>query len=191
MDKCDSSRALSQDVRDFISHVRSIKEESITDFLVWKWKILDSRFNFIRSRAFTHEEESTFSGADFNLELWLVGSRRHIKLSVQAKKFVKEYGSYVRALRYPGNTKGQMNTLLSYSKTNGHIPAYLIYSIPDSSSAPNCSCTSSCGAIFLADAYEMERIADERKGQRVSREFIISKCIPFIACFAALRGLHG
>jgi len=50
-----------------------VKEESITDFLLWKWRELDKRFKFINITTFTRSDEGSRTGADFELELWLVG----------------------------------------------------------------------------------------------------------------------
>ena len=44
-DPCDCNKAIGLEVRDFVRNVPDVKEESITDYLIWKWKLLDSRFN--------------------------------------------------------------------------------------------------------------------------------------------------
>ena len=44
MNLCQSNKYLAEEVRDFIQNVDGAKEEeSITDYLVWKWKDIDSR----------------------------------------------------------------------------------------------------------------------------------------------------
>ncbi len=40
------------------------------------------------------------------------------------KKLKKEYDAYVDKLRYPNNTKKQINTLLNYAKSYDKIPFY-------------------------------------------------------------------
>ena len=49
-------------------------------------------------RTFNHDEESTKTGADFDLELWLVDQKVHLSLAVQAKKFIQPYAAMSRSL---------------------------------------------------------------------------------------------
>ncbi|WP_124607270.1 DUF6615 family protein [Burkholderia sp. Bp9142] len=184
MNICDASLALDREVRLFMENVADVKEESITDFLVWKWRELDKRFNFIRVYPFNHEEESSRTGADFDIELWLVGRERHIALAVQAKKFVKRADSYVAKLRYPRSTKNQLNTLLSYAASNNRQPFYFIYSLPDS--PPHIRCKGGhkgLGAIFTADAREINEYADGKHGNRITRDKLLEITNPFHCIF--------
>ena len=71
-DLCVANKAVGVEVRDFILNVPDAKEESITDYLVWKWRALDTRFNYVNVKTFTRQEENAKTGADFELELWLV-----------------------------------------------------------------------------------------------------------------------
>ena len=52
---CDSNKALGREVSDFILNVPDVKEESITDYLVWKWCLLDKRFKYIRPTTFSRQ----------------------------------------------------------------------------------------------------------------------------------------
>ena len=113
MDICESNKAVSDGVRSFMLHVKDAKEESITDYLVWKWRELDKRFNYLSVRTFNHNEESTLTGADYDLELWFVGSKTHISLVIQAKKFIKQYDSYVRKLRYQTTQRSRWTLCLN------------------------------------------------------------------------------
>ena len=119
MNLCDANKAVSLEVKNFmLLNVPDVKEESITDYLVWKWRELDSRFKYINVATFTRQEESTTTGADFEIELWLVGNKFHFPLVFQAKKFVKPNDSYVTKLNYPSKTQGQLTTLLAYAKAH-------------------------------------------------------------------------
>jgi len=40
---CDAYKALGVEVKDFLRNVPNLNEESITDYLVWKWRELDKR----------------------------------------------------------------------------------------------------------------------------------------------------
>jgi hypothetical protein len=185
MNICDSNLALDLEVRGFMENVSDIKEESITDFLVWKWRELDKRFNYIRVHPFNHEEESSKTGADFDIELWLVGRTHHVALAVQAKKFLKRYDSYLNKLRYPNGTKSQLNMLLSYASSNNRRPFYFIYSLPDSASHNMClGGSESLGAVFTADARRVKKYVDGKKhGERVTREQLLGITNPFYCMF--------
>ena len=189
MNICDSNRAVSLEVLNFMQNVGDIKEESITDYLVWKWRELDKRFNYLSVSTFNHDEESTKTGADFDLELWLVGSTSHISLAVQAKKFIKPHDSYVKRLNYPKGSKKQMNMLLAYAASTKKLPFYFIYSAPDSSTSTMCGLPDigKCG-VFMADAKVMEKFADGKHGKRVSRDDLLSKSNPFHCMFCCPLG---
>jgi hypothetical protein len=184
MNICDANLALELEVRRFIENVGDVKEESITDFLVWKWRELDKRFRYVRVHPFNHEEESSGTGADFDLELWLVGRSHHVALAVQAKKFLKRTDSYVTRLRYPGGTKSQMNTLLSYASSTNRIPFYFIYSIPPSTSGTMCpGKAGALGAVFMGHARRFDEYADGKHGKRITRDQLLRITNPFHCMF--------
>lgn len=184
MNICDANLALELEVRQFIENVSDVKEESITDFLVWKWRELDKRFKYVRVHPFNHEEESYRTGADFDIELWLVGRRRHVALAVQAKKFLKRTDSYVTRLRYPGGTKSQMNTLLSYASSANRLPFYFIYSVPPSTSRIMCpGKAGGLGAVFMGHARRFEEYADGKHGKRITRDQLLRITNPFHCMF--------
>lgn len=189
MNICKANYSLSVDVRKFIEHVGDAKEESITDYLVWKWRELDKRFNYLRVTPFNHDEESSITGADFDLELWLVGKSFQVSLSVQAKKFIKRSDSYVTRLRYPKGSKAQMDKLLSYAKSRGSLPFYFIYTLPEVTTIPMCSGRNGLiphaedGAVFMADAHVMEDYANGKHGKRISRDQLLSAANPFHCIF--------
>ncbi|MCP3670911.1 MAG: hypothetical protein GY814_10855 [Gammaproteobacteria bacterium] len=184
MDICESHKALTREVADFLLNVKEVKEESITDYLVWKWKEIDKRFKSINVSTFTRQEESALTGADFEIELWLIGKTRRYPLVIQAKKFIKPYDSYVSKLKYPSNTKGQMNKLLGYSAKNNKIPFYAFYSLPDYDTKAMCrrNDVAECG-VFLAHAEVIEEFAEGKHGTRVSKNNLLAKSNPFHCIF--------
>lgn len=184
MNICDTNKAVSLEVKNFMLNVSDVKEESITDYLVWKWRELDTRFQYINVSTFTRQEESTTTGADFELELWLVGRKFHFPLVFQAKKFFKPYDSYVTKLNYPAGTQGQLKTLLSYAKTQKKLPFYVFYSIPDSNTKIMCPKGDvSDTAIFMADAHKIKAFADCKYGKRVSKNKLLKATNPFHCMF--------
>lgn len=177
-------KAVSLEVKSFILNVSDVKEESITDYLIWKWREIDKRFNYLSVTPFNRRQESTTTGADFDLELWLVGRRKHVSLAIQAKKFIKPYNSYVNKLNYPDGTKQQMNKLLKYSAAHNKLPFYFIYTVTDLSNTVD-------GAVFMADARVMEEFADGKKGKKISRDDIIRASNPFHCMFCCPHAKKG
>lgn len=186
MNICEANKAVSLEVKNFMLNVSDVKEESITDYLVWKWRELDTRFNYINVSTFTRQEESTTTGADFELELWLVGRKYHFPLVFQAKKFVKPSDSYVAKLNYPAGTQRQLTTLLSYAKSQKKkkLPFYAFYSVPDSKTQTMCGANDvSDTAIFVADAHTVKAFADGKYGKRVSKNKLLKATNPFHCMF--------
>ncbi len=184
MNICEANKAVSLEVKNFMLNVPDVKEESITDYLVWKWRELDTRFKYINVTTFTRHEESATTGADFELELWLVGRKHHFPLVFQAKKFVKPSDAYVTKLNYPAGTQGQLTTLLAYAKARKKLPFYAFYSLPDSKTQTLCGASDmSDTAIFMADAHTVKAFADGKHGNRVSKNKLLKATNPFHCMF--------
>ncbi|MCK6909281.1 DUF6615 family protein [Enterobacter roggenkampii] len=195
MSLCKSNKDVSLDVKNFMLNVSDVKEESITDYLVWKWRELDARFKYINITTFTRHMESTTTGADFELELWLVGRKFHFPLIFQAKKFTKKYDSYVKKLNYPKGTQAQLKKLLSYSKKHKKIPFYAFYSIPDKDTKLMCPRNeTSSTSIFMADAYTVKDYADgkhSKHGKNLSLNEILKRTNPFHCIFCCPHSRSG
>lgn len=184
MNICDSNKAISLEVKKFISNVPDVKEESITDYLVWKWHELDTNFKYINISTFTRQEESIKTGADFEIELWLVGKEFSFSLVFQAKKFVKPYDSYINKLNYPSGTQNQLKTLLNYAKLNKRLPFYIFYSTPDKATKTMCPISDVANtSIFMADAHTIKKFADGKHGKKVSKDNLLKYSNPFHCMF--------
>ncbi len=183
MNLCDANKAVSLEVRNFMLNVKDVKEESITDYLVWKWGELDRRFHYLNITTFTRHQESTTTGADFELELWIIGKNSHIPIIFQAKKFTKDYDGYVGKLNYPKGSHSQLDKLLSYALTKNKLPFYMLYSLPDKKTKTMCNNHDSDTALFMADAYKIKEIADGRHGKRISKNELLKHTNPFYCLF--------
>lgn len=192
MSLCESNKAVSAEVNSFILNVPDVNEESITDYLVWKWRELDARFKYIKVSTFTRQDENTITGADFELELWLVRKNFHFPLIFQAKKFVKKYDSYVAKLNYPAGTQAQLKKLLAYAKDNNKLPFYAFYSIPDKSTQTMCGLRDILGAsIFMADAHTVKTFADGVHGKKIEINKLLKKSNPFHCMFCCPLSQSG
>lgn len=191
---CENNKRISADVKNFIKNVSKLNEESITDYLVWKWRELDRKFNYIKTlEIFTHEDESKRTGADLEMELWLVGKRSYIPLVFQAKKFIEPYDSYLRKLNYPEGTQRQLNTLLNYAKTGKKpFPFYLFYSLSDSETKVRCSLRHTLDdvSVFMVDAHTIKDFANKPAKTALSRNEILAEGNPFHCLFCCPLNLR-
>jgi hypothetical protein len=189
---CESNKALGREVREFILNVPDAKEESITDYLVWKWRLLDKRFKYIRATSFTRHKESTLTGADFQLELWLVGRTVSVPLLFQAKKFIKPFDGYVNKLNYPRNTQAQLTLLLSYAMSQKLTPFYAIYNA-NSSVVPLCKGgpMHRDSGVYMIDAATIKTFADGMHGRKISIIDILARSNPFHCMFCCPLGATG
>jgi hypothetical protein len=187
---CDSNKAVGLEVRDFIVNVPDVKEESITDYLVWKWRSLDARFKYINTKTFTRQQESSTTGADFELELWLVGHTKCVPLLFQAKKFLKPFDSYVSKLNYPNNTQSQLQTLLSYATKRNLLPFYAIYTA-GATAHPLCARRTDLDTgVYMIDAATIKTFADRAHGRKVELNTIIARSNPFHCMFCCSMGIE-
>jgi|TARA_B100000929_G_scaffold287190_1_gene273468 hypothetical protein len=192
MDHCQAHKSVTREVKEFLMNVGGVGEESITDFLLWKWASINKKFKSINVSSFTKQEENKVTGADFEMEIWLVGRNISYPLVFQAKKFVKPYDAYVNKLNYPQNTKNQMNTLLTYASSSSKLPFYMFYSLPDEKTKAMClhNDVEDCG-VFMAHAKKVEEFADGKHGKKVSKNDLLSVSNPFhciFCCPIAFRG---
>jgi hypothetical protein len=177
---CDAHKAVTAEVKQYLLNVPSVNEESITDYLVWKWRLLDSRFKCIQVRTHSHHKESKISGADFEMELWLVGRVFSLPLLFQAKKLMKPYDGYVRKLRYPSNSTRQLGLLLKYARSTKRMPFYVLYAVPDHTGGPGCNCTSATdGGVFVVEARVIADFANGVHGKRVAKGDLLAASQPF------------
>ena len=190
-DLCIANKAVGVEVRDFIINVPDTKEESITDYLVWKWRTLDARFNYLNVKTFTRQEENAKTGADFELELWLVGRSQCIPLLFQAKKFTRPFAGYVGKLNYPGNSQAQLQKLLSYAAAQRLLPFYSIYTHV-AASRPLCGGRSDLDTgVYMIDAHEIKKVADGAQGRKVSLATLLRLSNPFHCMFCCPMSRDG
>ncbi len=193
MNICENNVALGQEVHDFMVNVPDVNEESITDFLIWRWRQLDSRFKYLSVKTFTKYQEHYVTGADFELELWLVGRKESIPLLFQAKKFIKPFDSYVRKFNYPGNSQNQLATLQRYAASRALLPFYAIYTLNSVGAKPLCAGRRSQpkAGVFMLPASDAKAFGDGRFGKRLGLETILNKSNPFHCVFCCPFGSSG
>ncbi len=181
---CDTNKKLSNRVKEFIDNVSDVGEESITDFLVWQWKEIDSRFNAIKVSKFTKHQEHMLTGADFEMELWVISDTHATPLLFQAKKILKEHDSYLNKLRYKNNTSSQLQKLQNYSKTTNKVPYYMFYTSAEQI-INKCQEPYQDFGIFVMPADTVQQLTTNKANTRLSKSQILSLSTPFHCFFVA------
>jgi hypothetical protein len=176
-----------------------VGEESITDYLLWKWEELNKRIKFANLTKFSRYQENRISGADFEMELWIVQGLKGIPMLVQAKKMVEDYDGYCGKLNYfpDKSDKRQIDLLIEYSHRRKALPFYLFYALLSSNTRLKCEGymwqqRETC--LILADAYSILRIAEDcisKKGKHLSKDAILKEGNPFCCLFCCPLSYTG
>jgi hypothetical protein len=189
---CEAHRGVGAEVKAFMRNVSHVKEESITDFLMWRWAEADPRFLYMRARSHSRYEESTKTGADFEMEIWIVSDTGSLPLLFQAKKLTKPFAGYWRKLAYPKSTKQQLSMLLDYSKQVGRLPFYVFYADTGNHHGSKCPYGAACeSAVFIADAHTIKAFVDTMPRRRISKADLIETSSPFHCIFCCPLGNVG
>lgn len=184
MSRCSENIKISNETWDFMNFVRDVGEESITDYLVWQWRKLNNRFNFLNVDKHTRFKENTESGADFELELWIVTRSQSLSFVFQAKKLVEEFNSYRSKLNYKNGALRQIDVLKKFAQDNKKLPFYLFYSQPNTDTVTRCPRNRIDNtALFMTDAYTVDNLITEFDGHSLSKNTILSTTNPFHCLF--------
>ena len=165
---CRNMKILSKGIYDFITNVPSVQEESITEYLFWQWSILDKKVKFIKRKELHNKNKESKTGADFEIELWIIGSLIAVPFLIQSKKIIKHKNRYCKkTLNYNCEKPvKQYQLLIDEAKRQEMIPLYMYYT----SISPN-------ETIFLSDAYDVRDMAVKCLRKPKSLEITINDMI--------------
>jgi len=184
MNICKKDKQISHNVWEFIEHVKNVGEESITDYLIWQWSELDSKFKYINVEKHSKEKENKISGADFELELWILTPKYNISFVFQAKKLIKTYDAYRSKLDYKNGKKRQIDTLINFAKSEKKLPFYFFYSKSDDKTITKCPTIEiNKTALFITDAYSVNNLINTHKRKHLSKNEILKLTMPFHCLF--------
>lgn len=176
---CNELQNASKYVRDWIDKQPNVKEESLTDWLLYE---VSNRANNIKYAAFTRHEEARTTGADW--EWWIVFSDFSYRFRVQAKKAFPGIDNYP-SLAHTNRHGLQLDKLLSDAKTTNAIAMYAFYSAEKKTSMCDGIDTSKDAqdGVFLASAKRISK--DLMSGPRmfIKSGEILARTNPF-SCFA-------
>lgn len=184
MNICEKHKEVERQVVEFTENVRHVGEESLTDYLFWKWADINKCFQHLDFKHYTKPQESQTSGADFRMEIWLVGEIQSLPLLFQAKKISKEHKSYVSAINYPDQSKGQITKLLDHANITKKVPLYIFYSASSTGKVNVFShkLFKDCG-VFIAHAKNVNKLAPQKPYTKLSKTTLLSNCIHFHELF--------
>jgi len=196
MNLCNKIITLSNEVYDFIDNVNDVGEESVTDYLVWQWRKANANFKFLNIEKHTRHYENKTSGADFELELWVLKKNNSFSFVFQAKKLIHDYDGYWRKLNYKKGSTRQLDMLINYSKKHKKLPFYIFYALDDKNTWPLCKGSNiHKTAIFLTDAQTIDDVTVQYKKRKLSKDKILEYTNPFHCLFCCpllnkTNGLH-
>ena len=121
MSDCEELHASSQYVRTWMQKQPEVKEESLTDWLLFD---VSQKIPRITYKAFSRQEEARKTGADW--EWWFLFASFGFKMRVQAKKLCPSADHYP-AIAYTNRHGLQIEKLLSDAKRENFMPFYAFY----------------------------------------------------------------
>jgi len=176
-DPCTELRESSGYVRRWLSRQPAVKEESLTDWLLYD---VSQRLPFVHYVAFSRHQEARETGADW--EWWILLPRHYFRLRVQAKKVSATDDNYPDLART--NRYGlQIDKLLADSRTANAIPLYALYTTQTGDSMCGGQPHTHEDGVFLAGASHLYADFIGGTRQRISSSDLLSRSNPF-SCFA-------
>ena len=118
---CTELRKICLKVREWIEKQPFVKEESITDWLLFEISNKIPRFYY---KSFTRKEEAKETGADW--EWWIIFDNSIFRMRIQAKKIKLNSDNY-HLLAYTNKYGLQIEKLIEKSQQDNFIPFYSFY----------------------------------------------------------------
>lgn len=161
-------------VRNWVAKQPAVKEESITDWLLYDVSQNISRITY---RAFSRHAEARQTGADW--EWWFLFPRFSARMRVQAKKIDRTRDNYP-SIAYTNQHGLQIEKLLSDSKDKNFMPFYAFYtSLQESVTCPR---QINDEGVFLAGGNRAYADFIKNGKKALQPADILLKCIP-LSCF--------
>lgn len=182
---CDILKDLNTKIFEWISAQPAVKEESITDWLLYE---LSKRSVQVAYKAFNRYEEAKYTGADWD---WVfVFNDGTVWLRVQAKKlFAGEdnYPSLARSNRYGQ----QISTLITSAAKVPAYPLYVFYYGSSEISACILGFKATAGAYFCGAKVVDANFVSTRKRVNSADLIIRSYPLPCIVCCPMAAGVSA
>ncbi|MET0105864.1 MAG: DUF6615 family protein [Sedimenticola sp.] len=161
----------------WISRQPTVKEESITD---WLLDYFDQNSSDISYYQFTRHEEAKYSGADWDWWVILPESKGCFKIRVQAKRLRQGHDHYSDITR--SNKHGfQIDTLLKSSAILNFYPIYANYTL--SEGVERCQRTPPTESLFISSALDIYNLVFGTPRFKLESTDILKLCIPMPCLF--------
>ena len=175
-DLCTELSTLSKEINTWLSAQPAVKEESLTDWLLYE---LSKRSSQVYYKAFTRHEEAKYTGADWD---WLfVFNDGSIRIRIQAKKLFENKDNQPELLR--SNQYGrQIDKLISSSKKKKILPMYAFFSANNSPTACKNKLTKSDGTFLCGADSVLNNLTTPKRTITPSDALTLSYPLPCITC---------
>lgn len=173
MNDCKEVKEISGYIREWILKQPAVKEESLTDYLLFQ---MSEKVPRIRYKAFSRQEEARTTGADW--EWWFVLSNNcAYKLRIQAKKgFPDNYPHIAYSNRYGL----QIEKLLKAAISTNSIPFYAFYT--SDKGTVMCPRGINDEGVYIAGANKVYNSFIQGGRQKISIQSVLSISNP-LSCF--------
>ena len=168
-------------VRNWIDKQPSVKEESLTDWLLFD---ISSKIPRITYKAFTRHEEARKTGADW--EWWFLYNNFSYKFRVQAKKLKPNVDNYA-SLAYTNAYGLQIEKLISDVTLHNFLPLYAFYT--NNISNTKCGLNIIDEGVYIGEAQELYEKFIVPVRHVISDNTILSETIPLscLLCCEMIR----
>jgi len=183
---CEKLKKSSVSVKKWIAKQPAVKEESITDWLLYD---VSRSIPKITYRAFSRHEEARDTGADW--EWWFLFPTFSAKMRVQAKKIDLTKDNYPN-IAHTNQYGLQIEKLLSDSKDKNFMPFYAFYTSVQESVM--CKFRINNEGVFLAGGKQVYVDFIKNGKRTVQPADILLKCVPlscFLCCPLGSEGTEG
>jgi hypothetical protein len=177
---CEVLRNASEYVRTWQLKQPAVKEESLTDWLLFE---ISSKTPRIRYVAFSRHTEARETGADW--EWWILFRDLSVRLRVQAKKLLKmdNYAGIAHTNRHGL----QIDLLLAAADLVNALPFYAFYS--GGASTTMCGGGRHDEGVFMAGGRKVHADFITSGRKVISESDALSRCTP-LSCFLCCPLLH-
>jgi hypothetical protein len=172
---CRILRTSSQYVLSWLISQESVKEESITDWLLYD---VSSKTNRVGYHLFSRQEEARHTGADW--EWWFVSNRCSVGFRVQAKKIRTDKDNYP-GLAYANAHGLQGEKLIQDAKRKGLGALYAFYA--KNVSQVRCPKRIVDEGVFIASADEIYLDFVKPTRSKVEQDSLTSASVPLSCLF--------
>jgi len=169
------SREANDYVAGWIRRQPTVKEESITD---WLLDFFHQKTPNIRYYEFNRFEEARFSGADW--DWWFLLRNGCYKIRVQAKKIRRGKDHFLELAR-SNQTGYQIDLLIESSSRYNFYPLYVLYG--NTEGVERCPKHSKCTVLSICSAQEVYKLLFGTKRHRVDSRDVLSLSIPLECLF--------